>query len=91
LRKSARSRLFRTTLPSWREGREGPEVSPMRAFTFSGRWAKIAKPERARSDGLQPFVKLHESGGRRAARADELLDVAAERVRAGAPGPGVPC
>ena len=40
------------------------------------------KPERARGDGLQPFVKLHESGGRRAARADELLDVAAERLRA---------
>ena len=40
------------------------------------------KPERARSDGLQPFVKLHESGGRQAARADELLDVAAERLRA---------
>ncbi len=40
------------------------------------------KQERARGDGLQPFVKLHESGGRRAARANELLDVAAERLRA---------
>jgi len=39
------------------------------------------KQERARGDGLQPFVKLHESGGRRAVRADELLDVAAERLR----------
>lgn len=39
------------------------------------------KPERARSDGRQPFVLLHESSGRMAERAEELLDRAGERAR----------
>ncbi len=39
------------------------------------------KPERARADGLQPFVTLHEYSGRPATRANELLNVAAERLR----------
>ena len=40
------------------------------------------KPARALPNGLQPFVKLHESDGRTATRAAELLDAAAERLRA---------
>jgi hypothetical protein len=39
------------------------------------------KSERARDDGRQPFVLLHESSGRMAVRAAELLDRAAERTR----------
>jgi len=39
------------------------------------------KPERAQPNGLQPFVKLHEYSGRPAPHANELLDVAAERLR----------
>jgi len=39
------------------------------------------KPERARADGLQPFVTLHEYSSRAATRAAELLDMAAERLR----------
>ncbi len=39
------------------------------------------KPTRAQPNGLHPFVRLHESTGRPAGRADELLNAAAERLR----------
>ena len=39
------------------------------------------KPSRVQPDGRSPYVLLHESGGRTAARAGELLEAAAERLR----------
>jgi len=39
------------------------------------------KPSRVQPDGRYPYVLLHESGGRTAARAGELLEAAAECLR----------
>ena len=40
------------------------------------------KPTRVRDDGLHPFVRLHESVGRAAGQAEEILEAAAARLRA---------